>query len=295
MRMLLLLLISLPLYSAPFASNALGQDLGPIDALTGSGYEGESADGRTLIYLDGEIIKERESLSDGYIIREGEREERVIAENGRRVSRTITEPGRIEEYRYTYEDDVLSSVTYSVNGEIESITDYIETPSGTLAGISGTEENYFTPEYLVYVRDGNVLRAYYAPRDAEIPEGYTQREDGSWIGTYTSAGETIERVYSQDGLLLSEKREGREDIYSYDENGTLIQDEVIEGDTRMVIWYEDGRPTRSERYYQDRIIADRVYREDDRISETRYRDGEPYARILFDRDGLRVLEVENLR
>ena len=33
---------------------------------------------------------------------------------------------------------------------------------------------------------------------------------------------------------------------------------------------------------------------DGRIEEIRYRDGNAYARILFDRDGLRVLAVENL-
>ena len=62
MRLLFFLLCFLslfPLSAEAFLSNALGQDLGPIEALTGTGFEGEREEGRVTIYQDGSVIRER--------------------------------------------------------------------------------------------------------------------------------------------------------------------------------------------------------------------------------------------
>ena len=73
---LFLLLIPCSLGAAYFESTPIGQMLQPKDGLDGEGWEGESEDGRTVIYEDGVIMCERVETDSGY---------------------TITEPGRTEE------------------------------------------------------------------------------------------------------------------------------------------------------------------------------------------------------
>ena len=69
----------------------------------------------------------------------------MIYENGIRTARIVDDNGVHHEYRYSYDGDILRRVTYSVDGELVSIVEYIETPSGKLAALAGTEEGYFTP------------------------------------------------------------------------------------------------------------------------------------------------------
>ena len=297
---LLVLMIAavMELNASFFISNALGQDLGPVENLSGTGYEGEKDGDITRLYLDGELVRERTDDADGsYTITEGNTSESVIYENGIRTSRIVDDNGVNHEYRYSYDGDILRRVTYSVDGELVSIVEYIETPSGKLAALAGTEEGYFTPDYYIYERDGEYIKAEAHSFDGsvfDVPSGYTLSEDGTWHGTSVIDGIEYERVYSADGLLISERTEGIFREFSYDDEGNLSLAVSEEGDIRTETAFADGERASERRYIEGKLSSERTFRSDGLIEELRFRDDEPYARILFDRDGLRVLEVENL-
>ena len=297
--LILITALALPLPADAFLSNALGQDLGAIEGLTGSGYEGEREGSATRIYLDGELIRERiDDGSGGYTIRADGTVETVSAEDGVRVSRTIDDGSSVREYRYAYDGGRLRSVAYSVDGTLVSMTEYVETPSGDLVGLAGTEEGYFTPGYYLYIRDGEAIRAEYhsqeGPAEA-IPSGYTLSDDGTWHGTSIVDGREVRRVYSPEGLLLSQDDGAVSISFTYDEDGDMASSLRTEGDRTLETVFSDGGIASERRSVDGELVSERVFRSDGLIEETRYRDGSPYARILLDRDGLRVLEVENLQ
>ena len=68
-----------------------------------------------------------------------------------------------------------------------------------------------------------------------------------------------------------------------------------EGGRTLETVFADGIIAAERRSVDGELVSERAFRSDGLIEETRYRDGSPYARILLDRDGLRVLEVENLQ
>ena len=69
---------------------------------------------------------------------------------------------------------------------------------------------------------------------------------------------------------------------------------LYKGDTVHETEFLDGERHAERLYENGMLLSERTAMSDGRIEEIRYRDGNAYARILFDRDGLRVLEVEKL-
>ena len=139
------ILLCSPCHSEAFLSNALGQNLGAIPALTGSGYEGESEDGRTVIYHDGSVIKTRQDTEDGYVISYGDTTESVrLGDDGERLEWRLETPERAEVHTYFYEDGRLSSVSVSINGELRRRIVYLDTPSGSLSAITGSSDSYIS-------------------------------------------------------------------------------------------------------------------------------------------------------
>lgn len=292
----------LPLSAASyFSSNALGQNLGAIDGLTGTGYEGETDGGRTVIYNDGKIISKR-TVSDNSstLVEDGYSESIVYDNDGRRVSLTVEDGGRTTKSVYSYDGERLSSVVITDGEGIERIIEYIDTPEGRLMGLSGDESGYILPSYYVYTAsDGTVSVSLHTSDEtassefAPDPSVYSVDEDGNWTGTTMEDGVSVTRVYSPDGLLLSLSGDGRTESYEYDDDGLMISSDVTEGEQRTVTMYEDGR-TVSETIYDDGVISrERRYNDDGSVEEIRYSDGKMKTRILFDSDGLRIRSVEN--
>ena len=94
-----------PCSAEAFLSNALGHDLGAIEALTGAGYEGERNGGTTTIYLDGEPVMTRTEDENGYRIAEGDTVEEVsCGSDGLITERRLITPGREEVHTYFYND-----------------------------------------------------------------------------------------------------------------------------------------------------------------------------------------------
>ena len=225
------ILLCSPCHSEAFLSNVLGQNLGAIPALTGSGYEGESEDGRTVIYHDGSVIKTRQDTEDGYVISYGDTTESVrLGDDG-------------ESIRFNYHD----------NGVI-------------------TREDVSDPS-----------------------TDYEVEDDGSWKEIVTLPdGQVRERLYSPDGRL-SEERTGDTTIrYEYDENGDLVLSVELYGDDEIRTNYENGRIALVETVRAGVMERERRFLDNGDIEETRYNNGQPEYRILFDGDGVRVKEIHRL-
>ena len=294
-----MLLFLLPLNASYFESNALGQFIASKESLSGTGYEGEVNNGRTVIYLDGEVVRERVETENGYTVTEdGYTESVTLDSSGRRISDRVDDDGAITERVYSYDGDRLSSVAITDGDGISRIIEYIDTPQGHLAGLAGDESGYLTPYFYVYSLDGDEVKVSLHAGDGEAefipdPSVYTIDEDGNWTGT--SAEDGAERVYSPDGKLLSLTLGDRTELYSYDEDGELSSSDVTEGDTRTVSEYSEGRLVHSDIYIDGVIQTSRTYNEDGSMEEIRYRDGVKKSLILFDSDGLRIRRVENFR
>ena len=293
-----------PCSGEAFLSNALGHDLGAIEALTGTGYEGERNGGTTTIYLDGEAVRTRTEDENGYRIVEGDTVEEVsYGSDGLRTESRLITPGREEVHTYFYSDDgSLSSVSVSVNGSLERRTVYLETPSGSLAGISGSGSAYIMPSFYQYELDGDTIRFSYHEDGRVIREnlslggiGYEVLDDGSWSETETLADGSIRvRVYAPDGRLSSLSENGVVTRYEYDESGNLISEISSEGSLETIRRYEDGSLSSIEEKRDGSTERVRTYLDSGDIEEIRYRDGKPEYSVLFGADGMRVKEIHRL-
>ena len=296
---ILMILLLLPCYGRAFISNAIGQELEPLDALSGQGYEGESDGSSTIIYHDGIPIMKCAVDSNGYTIeRGGEKESVLFDESGRPLEwRYLTESGE-EIHRYSYDGSRLSSVNVSIDGAIVRITEYLVTPSGRLAALSGSEDAYIGEDFYVYSLDGESVRVSFRGEEGEglaDVMDYEVEPDGGWTRreTLPDGSERIVR-YDAKGRLVEEYESGKGVSYFYGDDGALERVITERGGEEVIESYDDGQPVRSEYRYDG--ITERVrYRLDDgSIEEIRYRHGQPDYRILFDGDGLRVKEVERL-
>lgn len=296
--------LSVPCMAEAFLSNALGQNLGVIPALTGTGYEGERTDDSLVIYLDGNPIRTRTETDDGYTVKYGDTVETVtLDENGVRTSWSISEPGRDESHTYFYDDSGrLSSVSISVDGVLLRRVEYLDTPSGTLSGITGTSDSYISPSFYLYEMDGKAVKFTYHSNGRVIREdlsdqasSYELSDDGSWRESRTLPdGTVIERVYSHDGRLVEEASGSSVTSYEYDESGDLILSVVIDGEEEVRTHYEDGKTVMIEFLAGGEILRTRSFPDSGYIEEIRYRDGNPEYSILFEGDGVRVREIHRL-
>ena len=299
----ILLLVASPCFSEAFLSNALGQDLGAVEALTGEGYEGERDGTATRIYLDGEVIRTRIEDDGGYTVESGDEREIVrLNEDGSRSSWTLSTPEHEEIHTYFYDDGRLSSMSVSVDGVLERRIIYLDTPSGALSGFSGTYDAYLSPDFYLYQLDGGSVRLTYhgdgrvTRSDASMEEAsYEVEEDGSWKETQIlpDGSERIS-IYSPDGRLERVEEGGSVVSYGYDEDGELVLETRTEGSSENRIHYEDGRISSTEELSDGIMIKERHHRADGGIEEIRYRNGKPEYSILFEGDGVRVKEIRRL-
>ena len=297
------ILLCSPCHSEAFLSNALGQNLGAIPALTGSGYEGESEDGRTVIYHDGSVIKTRQDTEDGYVISYGDTTESVrLGDDGERLEWRLETPERAEVHTYFYEDGRLSSVSVSINGELRRRIVYLDTPSGSLSAITGSSDSYISPSFYLYELDGESIRFNYhdngviTREDVSDPStDYEVEDDGSWKEIVTLPdGQVREWLFSPDGRLSEERTGDTTTRYEYDENGDLVLSVELYGDDEIRTSYENGRIALVETVRAGVMERERRFLDNGDIEETRYNNGQPEYRILFDGDGVRVKEIHRL-
>lgn len=298
MRKIALLLILIPscLSAAVFDSNSIGQILSFKDELEGVGYEGETENGETTIYHDGEIVITRVDTESGYTITFPDYSETTVLENGRRVRTTIETAEGETVYTYIYDGERLSSVSVSSEEGIERRVVYLDTPAGRLAGLSGDADSRILPLYYIYEAENGMITSTASSDDAPAPPvGYEVGEDGSWREEGFSNGRPVIRTYSPEGLLISTEGSGVREEYRYDDEGRMTFSFERRGSTTLVTEYSDGKPYITERYNGAMLESVRRHLNTGDVEELRYSDGVLRARILFDRDGYRVKSVENYR
>ena len=303
LSIILLSFLSLPLFPAAFLSNALGQDLGMIEMLTGSGYEGEENGSERVIYHDGEVMQRRIENEDGYTIEYGDRTERVkLGENGERSEWTVEQGDRTETHTYFYTDDRLSSVSVSVDGELQRRLVYLETPSGTVAAITGTNDSYISPSFYLYENDGDAVKFTYYENGLVIREdlsdpslSYTIEDDGSWKESkILPDGTVMEKIFDTSGRLVQESAGEAVTIYEYGEDGELQLSVVQDGGNETRTHYTDGSVSSIEMLADGILTKERKFLESGDIEEIRYKEGRAEYSILFEGDGVRVKEIHRL-
>lgn len=291
---LLCLLLPLPLSAAVFSSNSIGQEISPKEMLDGSGYELEREGGVSTLYMDGNPVMVRTESDEGYTVESEGYEESVVISDGRRERSTIREGGRETSYTYFYDGDRLSSVSISVDGELAKRIVYLDTASGTPAAFSGDISGYILPSCYIYTLDGSVIRS---DNDSSWipPMSYTLEENGNWREESTIDGRPVTKIYSPEGWLLSAEGSGVVEEYRYSDDGTLLSAIERRGRQSKVTRYAEGKAVSVSTYDGSALQSVRSDLDDGSIEEIRYEDGKPRARIIFDSDGLRIREVENLR
>ncbi len=292
-----------PSFGEAFLSNALGQNLGTIPALTGAGYEGESDGAETVIYHDGDVIRRRTVTDRGYITEYGDTRETVsLGEEGERTEWRLETPDGEEVHTYFYEDGRLSSVSVSVNGELLRRLVYLDTPKGSLSAITGSSDAYISPSFYLYEADGKSVRFSYHENGIVTRENlsdkaasYEAEEDGSWRETSTlSDGSIMERLYSPDGKLAEERVGESVTKYEYDDGGDLVLAVTVNGEEEIREHYSEGSLVLTEILSGGVMEKERHVLESGDIEEIRYRDGKAEYSILFDGDGVRVKEIHRL-
>lgn len=295
--LLLLSALLLPLYSTEvYQSNMLGQRLNPKTELEGVGWEKTIEDSSEKLYLDGVLYSEKTIYVDGYEIIDGSTVERVFHdEDGRIIRRVISNGDSKEEYNYFYQDGILSSYNYlSPDGTLSTVR-YISSDSGKLLSFERDSRSYISNTFYVYELDGSLVRLEHGEsgfdRSVNKDEFIVEYlEDGG----YREIWGDKEYCYSPDGRLIKEKSPSAEIEYSYSADGTLLSSLTIEGDIKTESYYIDGRVAESAVYKNDVLESHFIYCIDGYVEEYRYIDGVAAYRLLYDRDGKRLMEIEKI-
>lgn len=287
---LLIFLMMLPsLFADVYVSNELFQRLEQKAELEGSGWELDVSEDVEVLSLDGEIKGKRTFFSDGYQVERGASSERVFKDEKENVvRRIISDEMKSEEYNYFYKDGVLSSYTYSIDGELVSKVDYLDA-NKRLVAISGDRTAYLTRESLIYRDDdGN---AVIIDEDGNVVDDEKSINDK---GTLTELIDGVLYTYTEEGRIKSEKGDGYLIEYFYSDDGSLKKRTSQRGDVFIVDEYENSQIKKTTEYKGDVVQSVRTNLEGGIVEEIRYLSGNPRYRMFYDMDGRRLKEVKPL-
>ncbi len=263
-----------------------------LDGLACSGYELETEDGISILYLDGKEISRLIEDGSSSSVYHGDElvEERRYDEEGRLVY--IFDSGM--EIRYFYDESgLLSSATFSTADGL-GVNEYVHDSFGSITRIDSYEGGvYLFPssdlfsfsiagEVRVFDNDGE--------EDGKEEAVFTSLPDGS---IEASRRDGVVNVYDAQGRLSGRKDGDSSFSYAYDENGKLSSileeypdksiKEVYEDDvlSSRITSYPDGRSVEERFEYGGKV-------------EIRSRNSIPYVKIVYDFDMKTVKEVERL-
>ena len=295
---LILLMAGIPAFSAVYRSNELMMALEELPYATSSGYELETGDGVRILYLDGVEIA-RETVSDGFVVLDGSDGSCIVSrydDDGRLVYRSDSGI----ETRYTYDDGgILSSATFTGPDGLVGVNEYFHTADGTITRIdsyqggvylfpsSSTFSFFLDGDSAVYMDDG----ADSVPAGEDVEKtGFSPLPDGG-IMVSRSDGTVVE--YDVSGRVVSTSGPDSSVSYSYDGDGNICLVTSTFGDRKVREEYSGGGLVSRMTDYDGGRMVEELFDAGGRV-EVRYRDGNPYVRIVYDDDMSTVKEVVRL-
>ena len=296
LSLILTLMAATSLLSAEvWESNALSMRLKPLADVPASGYYLVVDEESESLYLDGTPVSVKRNLPNGF----------ELEENGMVSIYTLDECGRplsIEEgsvvNRNVYSEDglLLSSTTTDPEG-LERISEYHWSPEGRLLYVEDVDLRYYLPSTEFHYTFGDYT---YSIND-ETPDVFIERlgkekskveilED---LSVKLVSNDGSERLYSKDGHLVREVKGDSVFEYAY-EDGMLFKSVETNGRNVTNLFYEDGLLIRREYLVDGVLLRVQIIEKDGFLTEDRYRNGKPYARVHYDRDQKTIRSIESL-
>ena len=307
MRLLAILLLALPmpLWAAIWQSNALMQPLAVLEGEPDGGWWLVEEGSQRRLYYEGQLVA-TEDRSDGTLVRSGVDTEVTITFSGGRPVDEVREDGTRLSYTYRA-DGMLDSILTTHSDGTSSLTVYDFSPITGLSAVwridgDGVwlfsadtvawkeEDGYHSVELTALQNSGDAL----ASGEAEVGEDGSvslveETEEGILTSVYNPSMRLSSRTLSgADGLVI-----WRED-YEYDNSGDLFFMSRSADGRRVDSYYVGGDLVQSVSLASGLVEEVRIHLQDGRQYVEYYRQGEPYARVLYDLDGLRVISLEML-
>ncbi len=312
MLILILLLLNANLFALSYSSNAIGQLVKPISALSGNGYEVEVEGKTTSLYLDGELLEQRFEEDGIKRIVRGEEEEIIKTEADKRIYRSLKKGDELSEVYYEWDGDFLKRKRTVLNGELQSIITYImdgETLLGyqevafdhtKLTLINNKKLGYTTEDSssgeVINHFDNLIFKSEFSPKE-EINVPLVEEVDDTLIITDKKGDGSVKTTYDKGGLILEKAQSVADEVvklsnYTYDDERQIKEEVATEGDKKIFSSYKDGKLEKVTTYLKDELFSIRYH--DAEIYEIRYRNGKPFARLTYDEDGKSLLELKIL-
>lgn len=307
MRLLAILLLALPLplWAAIWQSNALMQPLAVLEGEPDGGWHLVEDGNLRRLYYEGQLVA-TEDRSDEALVRSGVDTEVTITFSGGRPVDEVREDGTRLSYTYRA-DGTLDSILTTHSDGTSSLTVYDFSPITGLSAVwridgDGVwlfsadtvawkeEDGYHSVELTALQNSGDAL----ASGEAQVGEDGSvslveETEEGILTSVYNPSMRLSSRTLSgADGLVI-----WRED-YEYDSSGDLFFMSRSADGRRVDSYYVDGELVQSVSLSSGLVEEVRIHLQDGRQYVEYYRQGEPYARVLYDLDGLRVISLEML-
>lgn len=286
--LLFLILLFVPLFSAVYSSNELGQKKEKIESVPTSGWATEVNENEEILYRDGIVVKKITTTSLTTTIKEGEREESIIRNEEGLIERRIIRDGeRSEEYNYFYSGNILTGYNYSLDATLIEKVEYITDEDGLLLCYRVKDKGvYITNEAAVNEDGRKVALLSSNGREETITR---ESEDGGYIETRGG----VEYTYNNNGRLVKEESGGNLIEYTYSDDGTLIRKKETGEDGVYITDYGEREVVSFFREDATKVY-ERFTRDDGTIEETRYVNGKAKYLFVYDRDGRRIMEARAL-
>ena len=305
MKLLVLLFLLTPslLQGAIWRSDALMRPLEEVDAAPEEGWWLEDDGDERRLYYGTELV--RSVKGSGSLVTGVDGESHILIVDGRPFRETGGD-GTVKEYFYSADGTLSSLRTVYPDGTVRTLV-YDFSPLTGLSAVwqlDGDGIVLYSAGRLAWAEDGvwtSTDNAFSPEALDALSEGLAQRtEDGGTILSQETEEGTLRSLYSPDGLLTEQWLE--------DSAGSVLWKEEREYDSshRLFFTTRSGGGERTDSYYVDGqlvqtvVFADavvdcvRIMLPDGRSIARIYREGQPYAQVLYDLDGSRVLSLEML-
>ncbi len=286
---LVLVLFSLQcLFASLYRSNAIGQMLEALEARPETGYLLQVEENVSTLYLDGKPLSRTTETKDGndVLIIEEDLVDAGVSSRQYTDGLLVRESSPELSVSYGYIEGHLAFCSFFLPGEDEPYSTVFflrSSQDGTLVAVKDADGyRFISGSYLV--QSGSLLQM--VSPNLVVQGDYSVNEDG--LIEYEENGVTY--LYNADGLLLETIEDGRSTAYSY-VDGRLESTATVDGSTRIVETYVDGKLSETQVYVDDGLESRTEHREKGKV-QTLYKVGRVVATVYYREDGRTVERIE---